>query len=404
MVHRGLIATFAGAALGLAACDSSSTIPDVTGGGAGGTNPAGAGVGGNSGGAAASSAGTYPAGTAGSVAGGMAGVAGGGNGGVSGGGRDGAGMGGVATAGMGGVATAGQSGAAGVGASGAGGSGNGGAAAGSGGLAGSGGASSPAAALHEFRFECPCKPAPADHTSDGNCNVTPQTDRQTIVKTMGGDPGIVYDVTLRVRGLTEPNTYRDGTRRGDRFYIGGTTSSPGYTSYMMTVADPPEHYFFNYNATTGHVHFTLDYQVTVKVRGGSQVTFDVDGDGSVPDGHQVANFDDVVVPGVPPAPMPYDGQFIQLDVPRQCPKAECRTLEPTPESDHASKPRRPSTLRRPWARTPARADAPSGFTLSIGSLRTSASGRGSEATDQFESGAVLKLEMGGRRRSRAKDE
>jgi hypothetical protein len=220
----------------------------------------------------------------------------------------------VGTAGVGGAGSGGQSGSAGAGGSGGAGSGNGGAAAGSAGLAGSGGASSPAAALHGFRFECPCKPAASDHTSDGNCNVTPEVDRQTIVKTMGGDPGTVYDVTLRVRGLTEPNTYRDGTRRGDRFYVGGTTSSPGYTSYMMTVADPVEHYFFNYSATTGHVHFVLDYEVTVKVRGGSQVTFDVDGDGSVPDGHQVSNFDDVVVPGVVPAPMAYDGQFIQLDV------------------------------------------------------------------------------------------
>ena len=83
---------------------------------------------------------------------------------------------------------------------------------------------------------------------------------------------------------------------------------------MMTVGDPTAHYFFNYNATTSHMHFLLDYMVTVKIRGGTTVTFDVDGDGSVPDGHQVANFDMLVVPGVPPAPNWYDGQFVQLDV------------------------------------------------------------------------------------------
>ncbi len=177
-----------------------------------------------------------------------------------------------------------------------------------------GSSGSPAATLDKFRFECPCKPAAADHTSDGNCNVLPETDRQTIVKTMGGDPGTVYDVTLRVRGLTEPNTYKSGMLQGQRFYIGGTTNTAGYTSYMMTVADPAQHYFFNYNATTGHTHFLLDYQVTVKIRGGSKVTFDVDGDGSVPDGHQVSNSDHLVVPDVPPAPMWYDGQFVQLDV------------------------------------------------------------------------------------------
>jgi hypothetical protein len=183
---------------------------------------------------------------------------------------------------------------------------------GSGGEAGTG--TSPAAALDKFRFECPCKSGAANHTSDGNCNVTPEVDRQTIVKTMGGDPTKVYDVTLRVRGLTEPNTYKNGTLQGDRFYVGGTTGTPGYTSYMMTTADPAQHYFFNFSPTTGHVHFKLDYQVTVKIRGGSRVTFDVDGDGSVPDGHQVSNFDQTVVADVPPAPVAYDGQFIQLDV------------------------------------------------------------------------------------------
>jgi hypothetical protein len=131
---------------------------------------------------------------------------------------------------------------------------------------------------------------------------------------MGGDPSKVYDVTLRVRGLSEPNTYKNGMLQGERFYIGGTTNTAGYTSYMMTTADPAQHYFFNYSPTTGHVHFKLDYQVTVKIRGGSRVTFDVDGDGSIPDGHQVSNFDQTVVPDVPPAPMAYDGQFIQLDV------------------------------------------------------------------------------------------
>jgi hypothetical protein len=134
-------------------------------------------------------------------------------------------------------------------------------------------------------------------------------------KMMGGDSGTIYNVTLRVRGLTEPNTYTGGTLDPNkRFYTGGTTSSPGYTSYMMTVADPAQSYFFNYNPSTSHMHFLLDYTVSVKIRGGTAVTFDVDGDGSRPDGRSVANFDMLVVPDVPPAPSWYDGQFIQLDV------------------------------------------------------------------------------------------
>jgi hypothetical protein len=324
-------------AVACAAC-SDPTAPTVnpaaagTGarGGVGGSAAGASGVGAGAGGAGATgaagsggTAGGAPAGgaagsvnVAGSGGGGSAGVAG--QGGVS--GADAAGAAGASNAG-GAAGSAGASGAGGLaGATGGGAGGDAEGAAGFGGASGSAGAGSGgagavlAAELHQFRFECPCKEGAANHTSDGNCNVTPETDRQTVAKTMGGDAGTVYDVTLRVRGLTEPNTYKNGMRQGERFYIGGTTNTPGYTSYMMTIADPPQHFFFNYNATTSHMHFVLDYEVTVKIRGGSQVTFDVDGDGSVPDGHQVSNFDDTVVPGVPPAPMPYDGQFVQLDV------------------------------------------------------------------------------------------
>ncbi len=225
--------------------------------------------------------------------------------------------------GGGGTTSTATAGAGGDGAGGASSDGGAGGAGGAGGFAGSsaggsGGATSDPLALTSdfdgFRFECPCLAGDENHSGDGNCNVAPEVDRQTIVRGMGGDPDTIYDVTLRVRGLTEPNTYTGGMLQGERFYTGGTTSTAGYTSYMMTITEPPQHHFFNYNPTTSHIHFLLDYEVTVQIRGGSQVTFDVDGDGSVPDGHQVANFDQLVVPEVAPAPDWYDGQFVQLDV------------------------------------------------------------------------------------------
>ena len=46
----------------------------------------------------------------------------------------------------------------------------------------------------------------------------------------------------------------------------------------------------------------------------AKVTFDVNGQTSVPDGHGVSNRDRVVVEGVPPAPDPFNGQFVQFDV------------------------------------------------------------------------------------------
>jgi hypothetical protein len=215
----------------------------------------------------------------------------------------------VDTGGVGGAIAAGSGGSAGAGGSG-----------GAGGSAGSGGAGGEsllaiASEIHGFRLECPCEDP--DHfglDKPDNCDSTPAVDRQTHVKKLGGSPDQTYSVKLRVRGNTEPNTYTGGKLEQQRFYIGGQTSTPGYTAYMMTVSEPRQTYFFNYNPTTGHQHFLIDYEVVVPMRGGATVTFEVNGGKSVPDGHGVSNRERLVVPGIPPAPEPFNGQLVQVDV------------------------------------------------------------------------------------------
>ena len=88
-------------------------------------------------------------------------------------------------------------------------------------------------------------------------------------RTIGGSSATTYDVKLRVRGLTEPNTYADGMLNSPRFYVGGHTTQTGYTAYSLTVSDPPQVYFFNYNASVGHFVFELDYEVVIPMRGGT---------------------------------------------------------------------------------------------------------------------------------------
>ncbi len=177
------------------------------------------------------------------------------------------------------------------------------------------GAAGIADGIHEFRLESPC--IDADHfgaNQPDNCDVEESVDRQTYELTLGGDSAVIYDVKLRVRGLAEPNTYQGGMLEPDFFYVGGQTTQPGYTAYSLTVADPAEIYFFNYNSSVGHFVMELDYEAVIPMRGGTRVTFDVNGQTSVPDGHGVSNRNRVVVEGVPPAPEPFNGQFIQFDV------------------------------------------------------------------------------------------
>jgi hypothetical protein len=131
---------------------------------------------------------------------------------------------------------------------------------------------------------------------------------------MGGDPSVIYDVKFRVRGLTEPNIYVEGALTPPRFYVGGHSSHPDYAAYSITVGDPAQMYFFNDNDTVGHFVFQVDLEVVIPMRGGTQVTFDVNGPGSVPNGHGVSNRESVVVPDIAPAPMAFNGQFMQFDV------------------------------------------------------------------------------------------
>ncbi|MEP7049604.1 MAG: hypothetical protein ABJB12_04595 [Pseudomonadota bacterium] len=280
----------------------------------GGSQPTNAG----SGGGTASAGSNATAGTSGGGSGGTASSAGsastanasGGSGGSSLAGSAGAGGSGGAS----GAASGGSGGNAGsggtAGASGASGGGS------SAGASGAGGLLAIASSFDKFRFECPC--IDANHfglDKPENCDNAASVDRQTFSKKLAGDANVVYDVKLHVRGDTEPNTYVLGKLDPNmRFYVGGETSTAGYTAYMLTVADPPQVYFFNYNPSTSHIHFKIDYEVSIPMRGGTALKFEVNGGKSVPDGHGVSNRDQLVVPGIAPDPDPYNGQLVQFDV------------------------------------------------------------------------------------------
>ena len=56
--------------------------------------------------------------------------------------------------------------------------------------------------------------------------------------------------------------------------------------------------------------FTIDCTKTIEIEGGTTLTFHGNGQ----NGRMITNFLKLVVPGVPPAPQPFNGQFIQLNV------------------------------------------------------------------------------------------
>lgn len=291
-------------------------------GGAGGT--ATGGTSGQTGGASGTGGVGAPAPAGGAGGGGRTGTTGGTGGGTA-----------VSTGGAGGTTSTGTGGMGGRAAAGAGGSGGTGGSAspgGSGGRAGQDAGVDAAAdvrpatsadagvaqSIAGFRWEVPCK---------SNAFVTEElcpADRMlTQMRTFGGDPNVTYEVEVRLRGIIEPHTFTalDGKRLSTvtpaPYMVDSTAAKPDdipYALFMIDVPQPKVTYYFNaFHTIDGEFHHQLlpvDYTVKLKIQGGSMLRM------AYTDGNteQVANFKRVVVPGIPPAPQPYNGQFLQLDV------------------------------------------------------------------------------------------
>lgn len=175
----------------------------------------------------------------------------------------------------------------------------------------------PGAAIDGFRFEFPCKdpmpetPKPGADCYSGLVTGDPnKTDNFTVEKSFGGEKGKRYQVTLRFRGVVEPMMYKNGQQVGDYFYIGGEKNNGTYNIYEIRVSSPESHYYLNRQDKVGHQIFTIDYTQTIEIDGGATITFHGDGQ----NGRLISNFKKLVVPGIPPAPKPFNGQFVQVNV------------------------------------------------------------------------------------------
>jgi len=178
--------------------------------------------------------------------------------------------------------------------------------------------SDPKASLAGLRLEVPC--ANPKFNNDTECHWDPSllqsADpkwklKREIVRTFTGKPGTLYQVTLHVRGVVEPKNFTGGEVQQEHFQSGGTPVKNDYNFYSLHVSDPEATYTFNRNEEkVGHYTFVIDYPVTIPIRGGAVVTMGAYDSNDV----AIANHQHLVVPGVPPAPQPFDGQFFQLEV------------------------------------------------------------------------------------------
>jgi hypothetical protein len=180
-----------------------------------------------------------------------------------------------------------------------------------------GDAKKPGASINGYRYEFPCKDPMPDNPKEGQDCASglvkgdpKKTDNFKAERKFDGEAGKRYKVTLRFRGVVEPMMYKNGKMDGDYFYIGGEPNNATYNIYKLSVSSPPSHYFLNRQDKVGHKIFTIDYTKTIEIDGGATVTFLGDGQ----NGRLISNFAKLVVPGIAPAPRPFNGQFVQVDV------------------------------------------------------------------------------------------
>jgi hypothetical protein len=178
--------------------------------------------------------------------------------------------------------------------------------------------------LSGLRLELPCKgPKIAENQE---CHWDPAylqtadksfTLKKEITKNLGGKPDVVYDVTVRIRGVVEPKNFTGGTVEKDHFQIGGSPVVDHYNLYQLKVSDPAQTYTVNrHQDKVAHFVFLVDYTAVIPVRGGASITVGEYDTNDI----AIANFKNVVVEGIAPAPQPYDGQFFQVDVVSAKPK------------------------------------------------------------------------------------
>ncbi|HEX8790974.1 MAG TPA: hypothetical protein VF765_08470 [Polyangiaceae bacterium] len=180
-----------------------------------------------------------------------------------------------------------------------------------------------AGTLAGLRWELPCTMPGSPYCPtefDGG-------DVQVVSTTLGGAAGQTYAVTLHFRGVVEMKAYFGDDAGGPRnagavglahaqfFVSGGVDDGDGANLYELAVSDPPGVYFLNSAVPFGSNVWWLDYEATVPMKSGATVTLTANAKDSL----ETANINGidggpVFVPGVPPYPSAFDGQFIQMDV------------------------------------------------------------------------------------------
>lgn len=175
-----------------------------------------------------------------------------------------------------------------------------------------------AGGLTGLRWELPC-------TSSGSSCSCPALQTQTA--TVEGTGGQSYDITLHFRGIVEEKTYTgqadggagpqivaSGGVNSNLFISGGIPDTGTFNIYELDVSDPKQTFFLNSGQSGIGSVFAIDYTATIRMNAGATITMTANSIEGVEISNVGTNGRPVVVPGIPPAPQAFNGQFVQMDV------------------------------------------------------------------------------------------
>ena len=157
--------------------------------------------------------------------------------------------------------------------------------------------------------------------------------------TFGGRPGVVYDVTLRIRGLFEPTTIAGGDAPDathSYFVAGGQSRTADYSRWHIDVSDPAQTYTLNHYPSVSHTIYKEDFEATISVAGGASVLVQVidSNDREIDNGAKGRPDRQQILEGVVDTPRP--GQMLRIDVVRVTVRQPPREADRGPSSRSAT--------------------------------------------------------------------
>ncbi|MEO8483260.1 MAG: hypothetical protein ABI634_13695 [Acidobacteriota bacterium] len=135
----------------------------------------------------------------------------------------------------------------------------------------------------------------------------------------GGRPEVVYDVTLRIRGLFEPTTIAGGATPDAShpdFVTGGQSRTLDYSRWHIDVSQPAQTYTLNHYPSVSHTIYKEDFEATIPVAGGARIVVQTidSNDREIDNGAKGRPDRQQILEGVVDTPRP--GQMLRVDVVR----------------------------------------------------------------------------------------